>query len=303
MPEIGGDRPVDRRLSPMVFAVARMSRTNEPKAIALSRAGHVGIVIGEARRARGWTLRDLSKRCGLAVSSLHAIEHGRPASIETYASIARALGLELRLDLVDPRRKASGRSAEDPVHAAMGEIIAERMSGHRFGLALDEPYQHYQFAGRADLLAWDLDRSSLLHVENRTGFPNLQDAIGSYAAKRRHMPQVLAERLGVTAGFACVTNVIVALWSSEVLHAVRLRRRTFEAVCPDDLSRFESWWSGAAPERRGSTSSLVLLDPGVTGDGRVRAFVGLDAAIAPRTRPRYRGYADALEALTRLGRA
>src|SRR5260221_9066950 len=107
------------------------------------------MVIADARRNRRWTLRDLAGRSGLAVSSLHAIEHGRPASLETYAAIALALGLEPRLGLIDPRKRASTVPAEDPVHAAMGEMIAARMAGHGFTVAIDEPYQHYQFAGRA----------------------------------------------------------------------------------------------------------------------------------------------------------
>lgn len=98
----------------------------------------------------------------------HAVEHGGPASLETYAANAVALGLEPRLDLIDPRKRAATARAEDPVHAAMGELLAARMVGHGFPVAIDEPYQHYQFAGRADVLAWDLDARALLHVENRT---------------------------------------------------------------------------------------------------------------------------------------
>jgi hypothetical protein len=139
---------------------------------------------------------------------VHAVEHGRPASLETYAAIALALGLEPRLDLIDPRKRATAARAEDPVHSAMGELGADRLAGHGFGIAIDEPYQHYQFAGRADLLAWDLASRSLLHVENRTRFPNLQDAIGSYNAKRQYLPAVMAERFGVRGGFATVTHVM-----------------------------------------------------------------------------------------------
>jgi hypothetical protein len=43
-------------------------------------------------------------------------------------------------------------------------------------------------------------------------FANLQDAFGSYNAKRRYLPGVLAERLGLRDGWQVVTNVIAALW-------------------------------------------------------------------------------------------
>ena len=52
-------------------------------------------------------------------------------------------------------------------------------------------------AGRADLLGWDVASRSLLHVENRTRFPNIQDAMGSYNAKRQYLPGVIADRLGL----------------------------------------------------------------------------------------------------------
>jgi hypothetical protein len=274
-----------------------MSPFDESNRAAARLAAHIGLMITDARYARHWTLRELAHRSGLAVSSLHAIEHGRPASLESYASVARALGLELRVDLLDPRKRATTVRAEDPVHSAMGEMIAARMAGHGFTVAIDEPYQHYQFAGRADVLAWDLDRRALLHVENRTRFPNVQDAIGSYNAKRAYLPRVLAERLELRGGFTTITNVIAGLWSGEVIHAARIRTATFQSVCPDDPSAFAAWWAGVPPRTTSPTSAFVLLDPVSTA--RPPTFVGLGQMLQGSSRPRYRGYADAV---VRLGR-
>jgi hypothetical protein len=273
-----------------------MSPFDESNRAAARLAAHIGLMITDARYARHWTLRELAHRSGLAVSSLHAIEHGRPASLESYAAVARALGLELRVDLLDPRKRATTVRAEDPVHSAMGEMIAARMAGHGFTVAIDEPYQHYQFAGRADVLAWDLDRRALLHVENRTRFPNVQDAIGSYNAKRAYLPRVLAERLELRRGFATITNVIAGLWSGEVIHAARIRAATFQSVCPDDPSAFAAWWAGVPPRTSSPTSAFVLLDPVSTA--RPPTFVGLGQMLQGSSRPRYRGYADAV---VRLG--
>jgi transcriptional regulator with XRE-family HTH domain len=257
-------------------------------------AGHLGLTIADARRARRWTLRDLSERTGLAISWLHAVEHGQAASIETYAVIAAALGKDLRLDLVDPRAGRNFARSEDAVHAAMGEVIASRLSGPGTTVALDEPYQHYQFAGRGDVLAWNLERRALVHIENRTRFPNLQEAIGAYNAKRRYLPRVLAERIGLRGGFNSVTHVMAGLWSSEVIHVVRLRPASFRAIAPDGSESFLAWWMGGQPTS-GVTSSFVLLDP--AANGRQRPFVGLDAVAASSLRARYRGYADAFAAL------
>ena len=237
----------------------------------------------------------MAELAGLSVSFVHAVEHGKPASLEGYAAIAGALGLEPMFDLVDPRRRAASWSAEDPVHAAMGEAIAERLAPYGFVVALDDPFQHYPFAGRADVLAWSLEDRSLLHVENRTRFPNLQEVFGSYNVKRRYLPAVLADRLGLRRGWDVVTHVVAALWSSEVLHAIRLHPASFRAVCPDDAQPFRDWWSGKPPGTPGVTSSLFLFDPIGGGRSDRRRFVGLDEA--PAVRGRYRGYADALEAI------
>lgn len=92
------------------------------------------------------------------------------------------------------------------------------------------------------------------------------------------------------------THVVVALWSAEVLHAVRLREQTFRAVAPDSPDAFHQWWSGTPPAS-GSVSTLVVLDP--LAHGRARPWIGLDAVRS--VRPRDRGYADALAALRAAG--
>jgi transcriptional regulator with XRE-family HTH domain len=263
--------------------------------IALRVAGHLGLTIADARRARGWALRDMGARTGLAISWIHDIEHGHPATLESYAALAAALGLDLRMDLVDPRARRVGARSEDPVHSAMGEVIAARMSRAGSDVALDEPYQHYQFAGRADVLAWDRDRRALLHVENRTRFPNLQEAIGSYNAKRRYLASSVSERIGLRTGFEVVTHVMAGLWSSEVIHTARLRPATLRAICPDGPGAFEAWWAGERPLSSRVSSSFVLLDPAPRAGKR--PFVGLEEALAASLRPRFRGYADALAAL------
>lgn len=283
-----------------MFTWAGMSDGSRVQRTVAQLAGHLGVVARDERIRRGWGLRTVADRSGLSISCVHAVEHGRPASISTYAAIAAALGLEPAFDLVDPRRRARIVRQEDPVHAAMGEAIARQISAAGIALALDDPFQHYQFAGRADVLAWSIERRALLHVENRTRFPNLQDAFGSYNVKRRYLPSIAAERLGLRNGWASVTNVVAALWSAEALHQIRLHRASFAAVCPDGIAAFASWWIGDLTLQPGVTSCLVLLDPISRGRSDRRRFVGM-ANIDP-VRGRYTGYADALAALNEFRR-
>jgi transcriptional regulator with XRE-family HTH domain len=274
-----------------------MSSVTRPERLAGQIAGHLGTLIRDERIRRGWSLRELAGRAGLSVTFVHVVEHGGAASLATYATLASALELQASFELIDPRRRARTVRQEDPIHAAMGEALAERLSAAGLEVALDDPFQHYQFAGRADVLGWSREERALLHVENRTRFPNLQEIFGSYNTKRRYLPAIAADRLGVERGWASVTNVVLALWSSEVLHELRLHPASFRAVCPDPIHDFATWWSGSVPSAGAPTSTFALFDPVAGGRADRRRFVGLDAATEVRSR--YGGYAEALEALRR----
>lgn len=248
--------------------------------------------VRDERTRRRWTLREVAARAGVSAAAVHSIETGRAASLETYARVFTVLGLRGELRGINARRSGSTVRDEDPVHAAMGEFEAGRVTGFGFRISIDVPYQHYQFAGRAEFVAWDLERRALLHLDNRTRFPNIQEAFGSYNAKRSYLAGVIAERLAIgPRGWHNVTHAIVALWSAEVLHTLRLRTRSFLAVCPDRADAFAGWWAGAPPSV-GVTSTFIALDPRATG--RQRGWVDLPAALVAR--PRYRGYADAASA-------
>jgi transcriptional regulator with XRE-family HTH domain len=255
-------------------------------------ASGIGEQLREERLRRQWSLATVAARAGISVAHLCQIEAGKPASLDSYARVTTALDLRPELTALDPRQRAPRiRADADFVHAAMAEVEASRLGSFGFAMAIDEPYQHYQFAGRADLAAWDLDARALLHIENRTQFPNVQESLGSYASKRAYLGRVLAERLGLRAGWRTETHVIAALWSGEVLHVLRQREATIRAACPDGADPVREWWSGRPP-RPGSTSSLILLDPapGVRASFRI-------GEPARATRPRYRGYAEAAAAL------
>lgn len=263
-------------------------------------AFEAGQRIRDERTRRGWTLREVAGRAGVALAVVHGVESGDTASLESYARLGTALGMRPSIALVDDRGRspAGARSeAEDFVHAAMGEAEARALARTGRTIAIDEPNQHYQFAGRADVLAWD-DRDDLLHVENRTRFPNIQEAAGSYNAKRQYLARALAERLNLgPRGWRSVTHVMACLWSAEVLHVLRLRSATFAALCPDPPDGLSAWLRREMPAA-GVTSSLVVLDPLVASGSRRRSIAS--QAEVPRLDPRHRGYADAAEALRRI---
>jgi transcriptional regulator with XRE-family HTH domain len=261
-------------------------------------AAEGGRAIRDERLKRRWSMRELAERAGVGLGTLHSVESSEVASLESYARIGAALGLRPTLEFADSRSRRHASGGEDVVHAAMGEFEARALARPGVRISIDEPYQHYQFAGRADVLAWDDE--NLLHIENRTRFPNLQEAAGSYNAKRQYLAPSMGRRLNLgPQGWRSVTHVMACLWSSEVIHAIRLRRASFDALCPDPVEAFEAWMAGNQLPQAGVTSTLVLLDPAVPPGSRRRAIVGL--ADLARIDPRYRSYADAADALRRGG--
>jgi hypothetical protein len=137
----------------------------------------------------------------------------------------------------------------------------------------------------------------LLHIENRTEFPNIQEAFGAFNAKREYLGAEMAARVGVPR-WRSEGHVMAAIWSADAIHAVRQHRATFSSLGPDGAEILEAWWRGDEPPN-GRRSGFVLFDP---VDGRrsdARRWTGI--ANLSEIRPRYRGYAEALEALKDSG--
>jgi transcriptional regulator with XRE-family HTH domain len=264
-----------------------------------AQAAALGACARGERERRKLTVRQVAAAAGLSLATVGGIESGRPASLESYVRLADALHLKVQFELANPRRRSSSERTEDPVHSAMGEIEAAHLRRLGFQVRLDEPFQHYQFAGRGDVVAWSVERAALLHIENKTEFPNLQAAFGAFNSKQAYLGDELASRLGVKR-WRSETHVLAMLWSSEILRTIRQHRASFEAIDSDGPAVFDAWWVGAPTTARWSATA-VLLDPrvGRRGDARLWASIADPAA----SRPRYRNYTDALDALRGSGQA
>jgi transcriptional regulator with XRE-family HTH domain len=265
-----------------------------PRTLADRIALELGMELREARRRRGWTMRDAGCRAGLTVSGVQRLEAGAHGSITSYARMAVALGLSPDFSMSARHIPDSQRDA-DPVHAAMGEAEATHLRERGSEILIDEPYQHYQFAGRADVLAIDRARRALLHIESSTRFPDLQAFAGSYNAKRAYLVPDLARRLGIPGGFRSVTHAVAGLWSSGVIHVVRLRPASFRAACPDPTDAFAAWWTGGGAATWRLQHVRPVRSPAGGRRSSPRRWVGPEAVATVEAR--YRGYADAVARL------
>ena len=246
----------------------------------------LGAAIHQERRRRHLSLRCVASDAGVALGTAQAAEAGVVCSLETYVRLADALRLKAEFRIEDPRRREpAAKRAIDPVHAAMGEAEAAHLKSRGFALGIDEPFQHFQFSGRADVVAWSIERRLLLHIENKTQIPDVQACFGSFNAKRAYLGSELATRLGVSRWHS-ETHVIAAIWSAETLHTIRMHQASFASVCPDPTSAFDGWWREVPPET-GRHSILVVFDPaeGRRSDRRRRLGLCELERLRARSRP------------------
>lgn len=59
---------------------------------------HIGTALRRVRKAKGWTQKDVSARCGLRVATISSVENGDAGTqIRTILAIMMALDLEFRI--------------------------------------------------------------------------------------------------------------------------------------------------------------------------------------------------------------
>jgi transcriptional regulator with XRE-family HTH domain len=262
-------------------------------------AASLGAQVCAARKRRRWSTQQVADRAGVSRALVYRVERGDQSTLETYVRLGAVLGLSLEAALEDPRTTARPHRAEDPVHAAIVEMLAARHAGPGRLATADEPFQHYQFAGRADLAVIDPTGPDLLHHEVKTAIPNVGELAGSWNVKRQYLARVLAERHGIRGGFRSVTHVLTIAWTADCLRVLRLHAATFRTLGPDDPIGFTAWWEGGVPASPGSAASVVLLDP--IQRPRAVPWIGIKALAS--VRPRHAGYAEALTALRDASRA
>ncbi len=261
-------------------------------------AASLGADVRATRQRRRWTTKQLAERAGLSRALVYRVERGDLSTLETYARLGAALALPIEVSFDDPRTRAP-RRAEDPVHAAIVEMLAARYATQDRLVVADEPFQHYQFAGRADLAVIDPAGPDLLHHEVKTAIANVGELAGAWNVKRQYLARALAERHAMPDGFRSVTHVLTIAWTAECLHVIRLREATIRSLGPDASETFEAWWRGARPGAPAVISTVVVLDP----VARPRAMAWAPLRDVRTLRPRHAGYADLLRELRHVERA
>ena len=170
---------------------------------------NVPTAIRALRRARGWRQADLGARATLSRDVVSRVENGELGGLtvgslqKLAAALGAALVVELRWHGADLDRLV------DRAHAQLQEAVVARLRGAGWATDVEVSFNHYGDRGRCDVVAWHAPTRTLLIVEAKTRFGNLQEMIGAMNVKRR-LGRLLAEQVGAPDPRTIAVALVVA---------------------------------------------------------------------------------------------
>ena len=173
-----------------------------------------GAAIRFVRIRRGWRQRELAARAGVSQSAVSRIERGHVAQVtlDTIRDVAGAL--DMRVDVVGRWRGGDLDRLLASGHSALHESVARHLGGlHGWQFASEVSFSNYADRGVIDLLAWHEPTRSLLVIELKTEFVDMNELIGTLDRKFRNAAQIARER-GWLADAASVSLWVIVADSS-----------------------------------------------------------------------------------------
>lgn len=241
----------------------------------------LGRLFRMVRIGNDWTQEHVAQISGLSRALIGKHEQGfmEDGSLRSIRVHASALGLRAEIHV-------TGRGGElprltDEEHAAIVEQVASILREHGWVVEAEASYNHFGERGRFDLLAFHPATGTLLVVEVKTEFTDLQALFGSVNVKERLAPMIAAER-----GWEVrrVATVLAVASTSAARHTVETHPALFSSF--DVLSR-QSVASSANSQRDLPKRVLTWIPAAASGRAswkagrrRVRPRRGAAAAAA-----------------------
>jgi len=217
------------------------------------RIERVGLVMRAIRRQQGRTQAQIAARAGISQSVYSRAEHGELNGM-TLGSLERIVGaLGATLDLELRYRGGLGDRLVDAAHANLVEHVVRRLRAADWQVEIEFGFNVFGERGVVDVLAWHASTRTLLIVEVKSRFTDLQAMLSSLARKVRLVPGVVRERLGWDAG--AVAHVVIASGSRENRLIVGRHAAIFEVALPARAIDIRRW----IREPRGSIAGVWLV--------------------------------------------
>ena len=207
--------------------------------LALMDPTRFGRLMRAVRLHLGVTQDEVAGRAGLSQSVYSRAERGQLAGMTVGAldRIAAALGATLIVDL--RYQGGLGDRLVDAGHAALVEYVVRLLRDRGWEVEFEFSFNVFGERGSVDVLAWHAATRTLLIVEAKTRFTDLQAMLLSLATKLRLVPNLVRERLHWDA--ATVARIVVAYGTAENRAVVRRHRSMFQTTLPATAGEIRRW--------------------------------------------------------------
>jgi transcriptional regulator with XRE-family HTH domain len=222
----------------------------------------LGRALRAIRLAAGEAQAVVSARAGVSQSAYSRAERGLVSglTVATLGRVASALDAELVVEL---RYRGGGIDRLiDRVHAALVEHVVKHLRSAGWEPVLEFSFNVFGERGSVDILAWHAATRTLLIVEVKSRFTDLQAMLLSLSRKLRLVPDEARRELGWDA--IAISRIVVAPGSTENRNVLEQHQATFDTVLPTRAPAIRRWLR--AP--KGSIAGVWLVSRDVLADLR-----------------------------------
>lgn len=229
-----------------------------------------GRIVRAVRIHLGWRQVDLAEACGVSQSAISRLELGfaGPMSLADVDRVAEALDIRLTLDAW--WRGGDVSRLLDADHAMIVDHIVGRLRTLGWQVLLEYGFNHYGERGSVDVVAWHPATRTLLLIEVKSRFTDLQELLSTFARKLRLVPRLLAEAEGWRASH--VARLIVVPGTRANRSVVERHANIFDAAFPARGAGVARWLRHPAD----TIAGIWFVTPSVVrgGDGHAPRRVG-----------------------------
>jgi transcriptional regulator with XRE-family HTH domain len=202
-------------------------------------ASSVGEVLRAVRHHLGLTQRAVAARAGVSQSVYSRAERDRLTglTVGTLERIAGSMGATISI-AIDYRGGLADRLV-DAAHSTLVEFVVGFLRSHGWQVELEFSFNVFGDRGAVDVLAWHDATRTLLIVEVKSRFTDLQALLISMSRKLRVVPNAVRDELGWDA--ATIGRLVVAYGTAENRSIIDRHAAIFDTSFPSRATEIRRW--------------------------------------------------------------
>lgn len=199
---------------------------------------HVGRVIRSIREHLGRTQSEVARDAGVSQGAVSRSERGLVGQlpIEVLDRIVGALGASLYLDL--RYQGGIGDRLLDRVHAALVDHVVVALRPD-WEIVVEYTFNEFGERGSVDVLAWHARTRTLLIVEVKSAFTDLQAMLLSLGRKLRLLPEIVRRERGWDP--LAVGRIVVVAGTTSNRAVVSAHPAVFDVSFPSRTREIREW--------------------------------------------------------------